>query len=192
MTADDSCSPGWRELRRRRALVLRRRGWRQQEIAEALAVTPAAVSKWMRLVRERGDEALAARPHPGAAARLAEAQRSLIPELLSHGAEAFGFRGELWTCARVAEVIRREFAVPYHRASVSRLLKALAWTPQKPAERAAQRDEAAIAEWRAEQWPALKKRPGARGAPSSWWMSRAFTCCPASSAPMRRAARRPS
>lgn len=177
MTADDSCSPDWKELRRRRALALKRRGWKQQEIAEALAVTPAAVSKWMRLVRAQGDAALAARPHLGAATRLSEDQRSLIPDLLAHGAEAYGFRGEVWTCARVAELIRREFAVSYHRATVSRLLKALAWTPQKPGERAAQRDEAAIAAWRAERWPALKKRPGARGAPSSWWMSRAFTCC---------------
>src|ERR687896_643194 len=105
MTADDSRSPDWKELRRRRALALRQRGWKQQEIAEALAVTPAAVSKWMRLVRAQGEAPLAARPHPGAAARLSEDQRSLIPELLSHGAEAFGFRGELWTCARVAELI---------------------------------------------------------------------------------------
>ena len=178
MTADETCSPDWKELRRWRALALRRRGWKQQEIADALAVTPAAVSKWMRVVRMQGEAALAARPHPGAAARLSEAQRSLIPELLSHGAETFGFRGELWTCARVAELIRREFAVSYHRAHVSRLLKALAWTPQKPGERAAQRDEAAIAAWREETWPALKKRPGARGALSSWWTSRASTCCP--------------
>jgi transposase len=177
MTADDSCSLDWKELRRRRALVLKRRGWKQQEIAEALAVTPAAVSKWMRLVRAQGEAALAARPHLGAATRLSEDQRSLIPDLLAHGAEAYGFRGEVWTCARVAELIRREFSVSYHRATVSRLLKALAWTPQKPGERAAQRDEAAIAAWRAERWPALKKRPGARGALSSWWMSRAFTCC---------------
>ena len=192
MTADDSCSPDWKELRRRRALALKGWGWKQQEIAEALAVTPAAVSKWMRSVRERGDEALAARPHPGAAAKLTEAQRSLIPRMLSRGVEAFGFRGEVWTCARVAEVIRREFAVSYHRAHVSRLLKGLAWTPQKPAERAAQRDEAAIAAWREETWPALKKRPGARGAPLCWWTSRAFTCCRVWSALMPRAARRPS
>lgn len=178
MTADDSGSLDWKELRRRRALALKGRGWKQQEIAEALAVTPAAVSKWVRSVREHGDEALAARPHLGAAARLTQAQRSLIPELLAHGAEAYGFRGRVWTCARVAELIRREFAVSYHRAHVSRLLKALAWTPQKPGERAAQRDEAAIAAWREETWPALKKRLGVKGALSFWWTSRAFTCRP--------------
>jgi transposase len=37
------------------------------------------------------------------------------------------------------------------------LLKALRWTPQKPMERAAQRDEEKISEWRSETWPELKK-----------------------------------
>ena len=81
-----------------------------------------------------------------------------MPDLLSHGAEVWGFRGELWTCARVAAVIEAEFGVLYSRAHVSRLLKALAWTPQRPIERASQRDEAAIAQWRAVRWPELKKR----------------------------------
>ena len=81
-----------------------------------------------------------------------------MPDLLSHGAEVWGFRGELWTCARVAAVIQEEFGVLYSRAHVSRLLKALEWTPQRPIERASQRDEAAIAAWRTKRWPLLKKR----------------------------------
>ena len=88
---------------------------------------------------------------------------SKLPDLLSHGAEAYGFRGELWTCQRVAEVIREEFGVSYHKAHVSRLLKALRWTPQVPVERASQRDEAASEAWRVEVWPALKKRPAKKG-----------------------------
>ena len=82
----------------------------------------------------------------------------MIPELLSHGAEAYGFRGQLWTCARVRAVIGEEFGISYHKAHVSRLLRALKWTPQMPIERASQRDEDAIEKWRVEVWPVLKKR----------------------------------
>ena len=57
----------------------------------------------------------------------------------------------------IAEVIRREFSVTYHKDHVSRLLKALRWTPQKLAERAAQRDEQEVAGWREETWLELKK-----------------------------------
>ena len=32
----------------------------------------------------------------------------MIPEFLWHGAEAYGFRGEIWTCARIAQVIDTE------------------------------------------------------------------------------------
>ena len=82
----------------------------------------------------------------------------LVPDLLSHGAEVWGFRGEMWTCARVAAVIQEEFDVRYSPSQVSRLLKVLKWTPQQPIERASQRDESAIEAWRSARWPELKKR----------------------------------
>jgi transposase len=87
---------------------------------------------------------------------------NLLPDFLSHGAEAYGFRGEVWTCVRVALVINEEFGVRYHKAHVSRILKELHWTPQLPIERASQRDEEAIEMWREEVWPALKKRRSKR------------------------------
>ena len=62
-----------------------------------------------------------------------------MPELLERGAEAHGFRGEVWTCERVAIVICKEFGVSYHPAHVSRLLKALRQSLQKPQRRANQR-----------------------------------------------------
>ena len=76
---------------------------------------------------------------------------------MSHGAEAYGFRGEVWTCPRVRKVIEWEFGVSYHKSHVARLLKELKWTPQLPIERATQRDEVAIAEWRSDVWKEMKK-----------------------------------
>ena len=181
-------TPDWKEMRRWRALELKRTGWTQQEIANALGVTKVAVSQWLTAVERHGIESLRARPHKGATPRLSPDQLKMIPEFLSHGAEAYGFRGEVWTCRRIKQVIEREFAVTYHKDHVSRLLKALRWTPQKPMERAAQRDEGQITEWRAETWPELKKKPVVSGAHLSLLTNRAFTCCPACSVPMRRVA----
>ena len=168
----------WKERRRWRALELKRDGWTHEEIAEALTVTKGAVSQWIKRVHEQGEEGLHARPRLGAPPKLTAAQKELIPEFLSHGAESYGFRGEGWTCGRVAQVIATEFAVSYHKDHVGRLLKELDWTPQKPLERAAQRDEKKIAQWRAEVWLALKKKRGAKAAPLSWLMNLVSTCCP--------------
>jgi transposase len=149
----------WREGRRLRAWELKQRGWKQQEIADALGVSKGAVSQWMRRGREGGVEGLKRRIASGAPPRLSGEQRERLPELLAGGAPAHGFRGDVWTCARVAEVIRKEFGVGYHPAHVSRLVRALGLSLQKPQRRANQRDEEAIRHWKEERWPELKKGP---------------------------------
>jgi hypothetical protein len=91
-------------------------------------------------------------------ARPDDTQLRLLPDYLWHGAEAYGFRGEVWTCGRVARVIQEEFGVRYHKVHVSRLLKALGWTPQVPITRAMQRDEEAIERGQRDVWPALRRQ----------------------------------
>jgi transposase len=152
-----SQATNWREGRRLRAYELKQQGWKQTEIADALGVTEGAVSQWMKRAREEGMEGLRHKPPPGATPRLSEDERARLPELLAQGAQAHGFRGDVWTCERVAIVIRKEFGVSYHPAHVSRLLKALRQSLQKPQRRAEQRDEEAIERWKEERWPSLKK-----------------------------------
>jgi transposase len=151
---------GWKEWRRMRAVKLKREGWSQREIAEALGVSDPAVSRWLAVARRDGVDALRSRPAAGRVPRLTAEQRRLIPEFLWHGPEAYGFRGQVWTCARVALVIEEEFGVRDHKDHVGRLLKELGWTPQIPVRRAVQRDESAIGRWRAEVWPDLRRRAG--------------------------------
>ena len=147
----------WREGRRLRAFELKELGWKQKEIADALGVTEGAVSQWMKRAREEGVEGLRHKPPPGATPRLSEQQRAQLPELLAQGAQAYGFRGDVWTCERVAIVIRKEFGVLYHPAHVSRLVRKSGLSLQKPMRRANQRDEEAIERWKEHRWPSLKK-----------------------------------
>jgi transposase len=158
MEATHPIPPECLEWRRYRALYLKRRGWIQRDIAEALDVSEVALSGWLARARDGGPEALRARLAPGRPPRLSPAQRRSIPELLWHGPEAYGFRGQVWTCARVARVIEEEFGVRYHKDHVGRMLKDLRWTPQQPIKRAIQRDEGAIRRWRDEVWPELRRR----------------------------------
>jgi transposase len=112
----------------------------------------------MKRVREGGVPALRTRPRSGRPPKLTEKQREKLPQLLARGAEAYGYRGEVWTTKRVAAVIERQFGVRYHPAHLSRLVRTINWTVQKPVLRATQRNEKEIETWLKERWPVLKKK----------------------------------
>src|ERR1700719_3555488 len=163
MESERAIPPGCKEWRRMRAWQLKQQGWKQRDIAEAFAVSEGAVSQWLAAAAQGGPQRLLAHPAPGPVAKLTPDQIRLIPEFLWHGPEAYGFRGKVWTCARVARVIEEELGVRYHQDHVGRLLKELRWTPQAPIRRAIQRDEEAIEGWRATVWPDLQRRGARRG-----------------------------
>ncbi len=157
----------WKEGRRLRAWDLVQEGWKQKDIAKALGVSKGAVSQWVKRAKVEGRDGLRRHPAAGPQPRLSVEQVKHLPALLDKGAEAFGFRGNVWTTARVAIIIKREFGVSYHPAHCSRILRAIHYSVQQPVQRASQRDEAAIKDWKDQRWPALKKRPKRKNAPSS-------------------------
>jgi transposase len=146
---------------------LRLQGWKQTAIAAALGVTQGAVSQWLKRGTAGGVAALRRRTAPGSAPRLTVEQRAQLVDALAKGAPAFGFIGAVWTTKRIAALIKELFGVSYHPAHVSRLVRALGQSVQLPVTQATQRDEAAIQAWHDERWPALKKRPMQKDAPSS-------------------------
>lgn len=169
-------STSWYEERRYRAVALSEQGWKQCDIAEALGVTRGAVSQWLKTLRMEGRTRLAAVPRVGAPRRLSKKDLWLLPDFLSHGAEAYGFTGDVWTCGRIGRVIEQEFGVSYDRKHVARLLKQIDWSVQKPIVRASQRDEVAINAWRIRMWPEVKKERDWSSA--NWFLSMnpAITC----------------
>ena len=147
----------WRTERRYRAWALHKRGWKNITIARALGVTKGAVSQWLSTAQQQGQAALAGQPRPGRPARLRHAQHPVLVAYLQQGPLAHSFRGEVWTCSRVKILIHRYFNIDYSISQVSRILRQIDWTPQKPIRRQRVRDEAAIAHWRQYKWPSLKK-----------------------------------
>src|SRR5438067_9076193 len=167
----------WREGRRVRGWELAGQGWKPSRIGGALGVTAGAVSQWFKRAREAGEAALCDQPRPGRLSRLTAEQHQRVPELLGRGAPAWGFVGERWTRKRVAEVVRRQFGVRYHPAHVSRLLRRWGFSLQKPVRRARQRDEASIAKWRDETYPAAEKRGPRKAKRASSSTRQASSCC---------------
>jgi transposase len=149
------------EYRRQLGGKLLAQGKGVREVARLLAVAPSSVSRWKQALKRGGERALQAKPHTGPASRLSVAQKRRLVATLVAGPRAAGHATELWTCPRVTEVIRRQFGVHYHPAHVWRLLRALVWRPQKPEHQARERNEDAVARWRRQTWPRLKKSSAA-------------------------------
>lgn len=147
------------ESRRRRAIALVREGLSLNAVARRLGCAPSSVMRWLRAFQDGGREGLKVRRASGRPPRLSARQKELLLRQLLRGPMAHGYRTELWTTQRIAEVIERRYGVRYHRNHVSRLLHALGWSPQKPERQARERDEAAIARWKRNVWPRVKKTP---------------------------------
>jgi transposase len=132
------------QRRRLRAVELVEQGESPEDVARFLGCGRPSVYTWVKLAKESLG-ALAARPHAGPKPRLSGEQLEELEALLLRGAVAHGWRTELWTAARVAELIQRHFKIRFHPEHVRKVLKRrLNWTSQKPQKRARERDEAAI------------------------------------------------
>ena len=148
------------EKRRLKAVKLLKKGLLAGEIARRLGVDRRSVHRWLLAYRHHGVDGLAPVPAPGRPTKLKPKNRQKLARMLLKGATAFGYPTDLWTSPRVVDLIRRHFRVTYHANHVSRLLRSLGFSPQKPQRRARERDEAAIRGWVRTQWPRVKKTPG--------------------------------
>jgi transposase len=155
------------EERRLAAARLFRQGVSQAEVARRLDVTRQSVSRWHADWSEGGKQALKGAGRAGRLPKLTKAQLRRVDRELRKGPLEHGYDTELWTLQRVAEVIEATTGVRYHPGHVWRVLKQLGWSRQRPARSAVERDDEAIATWRAEDWPRVKKTPAAERPGSS-------------------------
>jgi len=170
-------TPAELERRRRQAVRAVRRGEQPTAVARVLGVHRSSVYRWLQAADQPAG--LAARPHPGPTPRLTTTQQHRLLGLLRQGATAHGWSTRLWTLPRVAALIERRFGIRLHTDHVGRFLRRrLRWTPQKPTERARERDPTAIQAWQLERQPALVRRSRQRGATLVWLDESAFQLNP--------------
>jgi len=139
-------------------LALLEKGLSLTAVAHRVSATVSSVYRWREAARAGGLEALAPKPVPGRPRKLRRSQMRRLLKILLRGAVAYGFPNEIWTLKRIAGVIRNEFGVEYHPSHVWKLMRAEHWSCQVPERRAVQRDEDAIARWKRQKWPAIKKK----------------------------------
>jgi transposase len=146
------------EIRRRKAMELLDTGISLNEVARRFKCHASSVMRWRNEREKYGDSGLAPKPIPGRPSKLTASQKKMLIKLLLEGALSHGYRTDLWTTARIAELIKNKFGVIYHQDHIGKLMASLSWSYQKPARRAIERDEKAIEEWKRKQWPRIKKK----------------------------------
>ena len=151
------------ELKRRRlralALLEEDKNLSLNEVGRRCGCNASSVMRWRDAFLSGGKAALEPKPTPGRPTRLTDKQKSLLIQHLLRGSLAHGYQTDLWTTQRIADLIKKQFKIQYHRDHIGRLLHAQGWSCQKPERRALQRKEAAIQEWKRRRWPKVKKTP---------------------------------
>jgi transposase len=151
------------ERRRKRAVQAVAEGESRRTVARVLGVHHKTVARWVRAARDPGG--LDAKPPPRPEPGLSDADLRTLERLLTNGAKAHGWHNELWTAARVAHLIEREFGLDYHPEHVRKILKRrLGWTSQKPRRKARERNDKEVARWVGDEFPRIVREAWRRSA----------------------------
>ena len=150
------------ELERRRELAVARvaEGYPQAQVAAFLGVHPNTLSRWVCTARAQGPDALRAKPTPGRPRKLTARQEKTVLSWVAKPPTSFGFPTDLWTSRRLAALIEQRLGIHFNSNYLVEWLHARKHSPQKPDQPARERDEAAIARWKEEDWPRLQKKSG--------------------------------
>ena len=165
--------------RRLRAGKMFEKGSPQADVVRELGVSRETASQWHATWREHGVAGLLGAQRAGRLPKLTDDQLVGVEENLAKGPKANGFPTELWTLARVATVIERVTGVSYSTTQTWSILRTrLGWSRQRPARRALEADQDAIAAWARDRWPVVKKTPDGAGRGSSSKTSRVSRSSP--------------
>jgi transposase len=148
-----------------------RGGMTQTQAAVTFGASLRAVNKWVALDKAGGLRALKPkrRGRRAGEGRLKAAQAARIRQLIvGRMPDQLKLPFYLWTRAAAASLIEREYGVVVSPTTVGRYLKAWGMSPQKPVRRAYERNDAAIARWLREEYPAIARQAKREGATIYW------------------------
>jgi len=135
------------------------------------------IYKWIKAAMQPGVgiKALRSTKATGRPRTLSAAQeRQVFRWVNGHDPRQYGLDFGLWTRAVVAELIAQKFGVTIGVTAVGELLAKLGLTPQKPLQRAYQRDPEAIERWQRETFPAIARQARKQGGEVLFWDESGF------------------
>jgi len=135
------------------------------------------IYKWIAAASQPGIglKALLSRPATGRPRSLTPRQEQQVFRWVNgKDPRQYGLDFGLWTRAVVADLIERKFGIRIGLTAVGALLAKLNLTPQKPLQRAYQRDPEAIERWQRETFPNIARQAKASGGEVYFWDESGF------------------
>lgn len=153
------------QVMRQQAVKAAREGATVASIAAAFGVSTRTVFNWLAQFAEGGQNALLAKPIPGRPPKIsADEMRWIAQAVRDNSPQQFKFEFGLWTLSLISELIKRQFGKSLALASVSRVMKLLGFSVQKPLYQAWQQDTQLVHEWETKTYPAIKTQARSQGA----------------------------
>jgi transposase len=154
-----------------------REGESASSVISSYGFNRTTIYKWLNAVIGPGIglKALRSRPATGRPRTLTPRQeRQVFSWVNGKDPRQYGLDFCLWTRSMVASLIAQKFGVRIGLTAVGELLSKLGLTPQKPLERAYQRDPEAIERWQRETYPAISRAAKAVGGEVYFWDESGF------------------
>ena len=154
-----------------------REGEPAADVIASYGFNRTTIYKWIQAALQPGVgmRALRSRPATGRPRSLTPAQeRQVFRWINGRDPRQYGLDFGLWTRRVVVELIAKKFGVRLGVTAVGELLAKLGLTPQKPLQRAYQRDPEAIERWQRETYPAIARQAKAQGADILFWDESGF------------------
>ena len=147
------------EQLRRDAVKRVESGESPEAVASGLGINRRTIYRWLSAFHYGGEQALAAKPIPGAPPKLNAKQLAQLARLIrDKNPQQLKFDYALWTLAVIRQVIADRFMVKLSEVSVARLMKRLGFTPQRPLYRAWQQDPVSVKRWQDKDYPKIAAR----------------------------------
>jgi transposase len=128
-----------------------------EEVIKTFGLHRSNIYKWLKLYKEGGWKALLSKKSKGKTPIVSEKEKTIISKLLLKNPQQLQFDFGLWTLEMVKILIKKKFGKEVSLWTVSRILKSIGFTKQKPLFRAYQQDKSKVDTWLNEEYPAIEK-----------------------------------
>lgn len=163
---------GAKEVIRKRAIELIKKGYSQKEVAEILGVSQNSVSTWRKNYKQFGVKGLKEKPRgrkQGEKTILSLKQETSIQNMIvDKMPDQLKLPYGLWTRKAISELIERKFAISISQRTMGEYLLKWNFTPQKPKKKAYEQNPKAVSQWLNEQYPQIEKSAKTEDAEIHW------------------------